>query len=263
VRAALPDRAALGACEAHCSSSTKPAVSGGRLALWLTAPSDESEQRPAHATRAEPRLLLLKAGVSTGLELALATDETRASGQRPPDACSPMASRRIGRACPRSTVCGRRACRSLRGPCGDAGNKPCRRQGDQVVAPGSTRLLVEDDYGASGGTPILSSPMACRPASTARRPLAGAHARMDVPLEEGSAGPRSRRSRDVRALGARVRLGGHAGHHATAVVLAEDRVLSFSRRPSAREEPGARSGGPGEVDLVGRRARRTAPTVRR
>jgi len=38
-----------------------------------------------------------------------------------------------------------RAARSC-GPCGDAGNNPCRRQGDQVVAPGSTgrRLLVED-----------------------------------------------------------------------------------------------------------------------
>jgi CheY-like chemotaxis protein len=76
-----------------------------------------------------------------------------------------------------------------------------RLQGDQVVAPSSTGrgLRVEDDHGASGGTPILSSPMAWRPASAARRPLTGAHARMDVPLGEGSAGPRSGRSRDVRA----------------------------------------------------------------
>ena len=52
----------------------------------------------------------------------------------------------------------------------------CSRQGDQVVAPGSTacRLLVEDDHGASGGTPIMPSPMAWRRASAARRrPLTG------------------------------------------------------------------------------------------
>ena len=95
----------------------------------------------------------------------------------------------------------RRACRTSCGPRGEAGNNPCSRQGDQVVAPGSTgrRLPVEDDHGASGGTPILSSPMAWRRASAARRPLTGAHARMDVPLGEGSAGRRSGRSRDVRA----------------------------------------------------------------
>jgi hypothetical protein len=48
-------------------------------------------------------------------------------------------------------------------------------QGDRVVAPGSTgrRLLAEDDHGASGGTPISSSPIAWRRASAARRPLTG------------------------------------------------------------------------------------------
>jgi hypothetical protein len=54
--------------------------------------------------------------------------------QRPPNAC-PL--RRAGMSVEpcSSTVCGRRACRSSRGPCGDAGNNPCRRHGDQVVAP--------------------------------------------------------------------------------------------------------------------------------
>ena len=56
--------------------------------------------------------------------------------QHPPDAC-PL--RRAGMSVEpcSSTVCGRRACRSSRGPCGDAGNNPCRRQADEVVAPSS------------------------------------------------------------------------------------------------------------------------------
>ena len=41
---------------------------------------------------------------------------------------------------------GRRACRTSCGPRGDAGDNPCSRQGDRVVAPGSTacRVLVKD-----------------------------------------------------------------------------------------------------------------------
>ena len=76
---------------------------------------------------------------------------TRASCPAPTRRLLAMTSRRVGRAFSSSTVCGRRACRSLRDPPGDAGNNPCRRQGDQVVAPGSTgrRLLIEDDCGAS------------------------------------------------------------------------------------------------------------------
>jgi hypothetical protein len=72
-------------------------------------------------------------------------------------------------------VCGRRACRTSCGPCGDAGNDPCSRQGDRVVASGSTggRLLVEDDHGSSGEAPILSSRIAWRRPSAARRPLTG------------------------------------------------------------------------------------------
>jgi hypothetical protein len=42
-------------------------------------------------------------------------------------------------------------------------------------------------------------------ASAARRPLTGARARMDGPVGEGSARPRSRRSRDVRPPGAGLR----------------------------------------------------------
>jgi hypothetical protein len=56
------------------------------------------------------------------------------------------------------------------------------------------RLLVEDDRG-----PISSSPIAWRPASADRRPLTGrARPRMGVPVGEGSARPRSGRSRDGR-----------------------------------------------------------------
>ena len=44
-------------------------------------------------------------------------------------------------------VCGRRACRTSCGPRGDAGNNPCSRQGDRVVAPAdacsSSRLSLK------------------------------------------------------------------------------------------------------------------------
>jgi hypothetical protein len=55
-------------------------------------------------------------------------------------------------------------------------------------APTGRPLLVEDDHDASGGTPVLSSRVAWRRASAARRPLTGAHARMDVPVGEGLLG---------------------------------------------------------------------------
>ena len=46
-------------------------------------------------------------------------------------------------------VCGRRACRTSCGPRGDAGNNPCSRQGDRVVAPtdacSSSRASVWSD----------------------------------------------------------------------------------------------------------------------
>jgi len=89
-----------------------------------------------------------------------------------------------------STVCGRRACRSSRGPCGDAGNNPCRRQGDQVVAPSSRgrRLLVEDDHGASGGRRYRAARLR---GGRRRRPVVlsqGARPRMGVPVGEGPLG---------------------------------------------------------------------------
>jgi hypothetical protein len=73
---------------------------------------------------------------------------------------------------------------AITGPPRDSRNNPCRRQGDQVVAPGSTgrRLLVEDVIGATGTTPISSSPIAWRPASAPVVLSQGAHARMDVPV---------------------------------------------------------------------------------
>jgi hypothetical protein len=58
---------------------------------------------------------------------------------------------------------------------GELSEDECRlglfdEQGDRVVARGSAgrRLLVEDGHGASGGTPILSSPIAWR---RRRRPV--------------------------------------------------------------------------------------------
>jgi hypothetical protein len=108
--------------------------------------------------------------------------------QRPPNAC-PLrrAGMSVGSCSP--TVCGRRACRSSRGPCSDAGNNPCRRQGDRVVAPRSTgagcwlRTTMPPP-----AAPISSSPMAWR---RRRRPIVlspGAHARMGVPVGRGPLG---------------------------------------------------------------------------
>jgi hypothetical protein len=63
-------------------------------------------------------------------------------------------------------MCGRRACRSSRGPCGDAGNIPCRRQGDRVVAPWSkgaaaywlrTTMVTSGSMDARAPAPMLSS----------------------------------------------------------------------------------------------------------
>jgi hypothetical protein len=97
-------------------------------------------------------------------------------------------------------ACGHRACRSSRGPCGDARNNPCRRQGDQVVAPSSTgrRLLVEDDHGASRGRRYRAARLG---GGRRRRPVVlsqGARPRMGVPVAEGSARRRLGRSRDGR-----------------------------------------------------------------
>jgi hypothetical protein len=96
-------------------------------------------------------------------------------------------SKRVGRAFASSTVWGRRASRSSRGPCGDAGNNPCRRQGDQVVAPTSSGrwLVVEDDHGASGGRRNRATRLR---GGRRRRPVVlspGAHAGMGVPVGEG------------------------------------------------------------------------------
>ena len=113
---------------------------------------------------------------------------------------------------PPSTTATRSRWRSTQSPFADAAHSPrlnrpfprfahnpCRRQGDQVVAPGSTgrRLLVEDDLAPPAGADRAAR-IAWRRASALVVLSQGAHARMDVPVGEGSAPPRSGRSRDVR-----------------------------------------------------------------
>ena len=124
------------------------------------------------------------------------TPSTRAASLSPSTTAPRPGWRSTQRVCRRG-----RTRRGSPGPSGDSRNNPCRRQSDRVVAPGSTgrRLLVEDDRGASGETPISSSPIAWRRASAGRHRLTGAHARMDVAVGEGSAEPRSGRSRDGRS----------------------------------------------------------------
>jgi hypothetical protein len=63
----------------------------------------------------------------------IARDDTRASCPAPARRLFATTSRRASRAFASSTVCRRRACRASCGPRGDAGNNPCRRQGDVVV----------------------------------------------------------------------------------------------------------------------------------
>jgi hypothetical protein len=131
---------------------------------------------------------------------APAADDTRASDPAPAKRLPATTSRYVGRAFSSSTVCGRRACRSSRGPCGDAGNNPCRRQGDQVVAPTSSGrwLVVEDDHGGSRGRRYRGSPDRVAGGVGGRRPLAGRACRDGRPGGGGVRRPRSGRSRDVR-----------------------------------------------------------------
>jgi hypothetical protein len=72
------------------------------------------------------------------------------------------------------SVCGRRACRISCDPRADAGNNPCSRQGDQVVAPGSTgrRLLVEETMAPPPGADI-EQPGCLAAGVGGRRPLIG------------------------------------------------------------------------------------------
>jgi hypothetical protein len=72
----------------------------------------------------------------------------------------------------------------------DPRDNPCRRQGDQVVAPSSTgrRLLVEDDHAAFRGRRYLAARWR---GGRRRRPVVlsqGAHARMGVPVGRGPLG---------------------------------------------------------------------------
>jgi hypothetical protein len=128
-----------------------------RDSLVLLSNRDRASRHAGQATRfarkqGATRALRPSASARVSVGRAPDPDDTRASGPAPARRLFATTSRRVGRAFSSSTVSGRRACRSSRGPCGDAGNNPCRRQADQVVAPGSTgRRLVEDDHCASRG----------------------------------------------------------------------------------------------------------------
>ena len=76
-------------------------------------------------------------------------DDTQASGRAPARRLPATTSRRVCRAFSSSTVRGRRACRGSRGPCGDVGKNPCRRQGDVVVAASSDRSREQGADSAS------------------------------------------------------------------------------------------------------------------
>jgi hypothetical protein len=90
--------------------------------------------------------------------------ETSASRQGQPPAVPGRCSRLTRRADTRSL-----------GPPRDSRNNPCSRQGDQVVAPGSTGrgVLVEEDHRRLCQDLMSSSRMTWRRASAARRPLTG------------------------------------------------------------------------------------------
>ena len=96
-------------------------------------------------------------------------------------------------------VCGRRACRTSCGPRGDAGNNPCSRQGDRVVAPtdacSSSRASVwSDDPNA------LATRRGCR-ISPAPRPSFGTRHKMgrSKAFGKGSATNQSPRNGLLRA----------------------------------------------------------------
>jgi hypothetical protein len=140
------------------------------------------------------RLGALGASASRGSERletrrrAPAANDNRASIPAPARRLLATTSRRIGRVLSSSTACGRRACCSSRDSRGDAGNNPLRRQGDQIVAPGSTgrRLLVEDDHWRLRQDADIEQPDCVAagvggPVVLSKR----AHARMDVPVGEG------------------------------------------------------------------------------
>ena len=127
-------------------------------------------------------------------------DDGRASqtifGRRPPG----PRGRALGREFSSAPETG--ACRTSRNPPGDAGNNPCRRQGDQVVAPGSTgrgRLVEDDHRRLPPGRRLRTAGLRC---GETWRPVVfsqGARPRMGVSVGEGSAGRRLGRARDVRA----------------------------------------------------------------
>ena len=87
--------------------------------------------------RPTPRPSCDKASVCSTRRRTPGSDDTRASGPALARRLPATTSRRVGRAYASSTVSGRRACRTSCGPSSDAGNNPCSRQGDRVVAPGS------------------------------------------------------------------------------------------------------------------------------
>jgi hypothetical protein len=194
-------RRILGTGSARCSEPRRPRAPHHRGVVGLT----EALSNCGDATlpKADDACIPEVASARAGLPPRSPWTTRERLAQRPSDACFAMTSRRVGRAFS-STVCGCRACRSSRGPCGDAGNNPCRRQGDQVVAPSSTgrRLLLRDDHWRSGRTPISSSRIAWGRASESE-PQSRAPA--ERPLERWRAIKNAPRRRRLGLLRARQR----------------------------------------------------------
>jgi hypothetical protein len=205
-----PHRAEVGAARGGGFSGRVPravAIHAGRAPHTTVASSDSQKRSAIAAMPPFPRqttpAFAEVASARAGLPPRSPWTTRERLAQRPSDARFAMTSRRVGRAFS-STVCGRRACRSSRGPCGDAGNNPCRRQGDQVVAPSSTgrRLLLRDDHWRSGRTPISSSRIAWGRASESE-PQSRAPA--ERPLERWRAIKNAPRRRRLGLLRARQR----------------------------------------------------------
>jgi hypothetical protein len=135
--------------------SSEAAPSAPAAPAFLTERASRHGARRTCVARKQGATRALRPSASARVSVGRAPDpdDTRASGPAPARRLFATTSRRVGRAFSSSTVSGRRACRSSRGPCGDAGNNPCRRQEDVVVGGprgrepcrGGSRLMRRPD----------------------------------------------------------------------------------------------------------------------